>query len=240
MPGSGARDPAAGTGALTGARRYGGYESLQPPSNPVEDCLRSGVAGFGWCLVSWWVGVLILIFEYARRWGAHRGSGSRRESGPAWLIFAPFWIGDILALLVLARIVVKMASVKFASPARTRIARLDSRGRSRSTGNLPDMVGHGSSHGAGSGRGNCSSPTTITLDYFPLLQRVVITSVAAGLILVILSTEQVLVCLRWGREDGASGVPPTLAIAAPLLVLELLFLLRVVLIRTQGWLSGIT
>lgn len=222
---------------------YGSYQPLQPPSNPVEDCLHAGVTGLGWCMVSWLIGVLLLVLDYARRWGAHRNvdsssvSGSHQH-GPPWLIFAPFWVGDVLALLVLARVVSKVTSVRFAAPTRSRGTRR-SDGRDRSTGSLSDMSGHGSNAGGcGSGVGLGVAP--VSLDYFPLLQRVVVSAVGGFLLLVVLTVEQVLVCLRWGRAAGTAGVPPAMAIAAPLLVLEVFFLLRVALIRTQGWLSGLT
>lgn len=224
-----------GGGGGAGGGRFT-YEPLRPPSNPVEDCLRAGVAGLGWCLVSWLIGVFLLVFEYARRWGAQKSSDHFREPGPPWLIFGPFWAGDVLAIVVLAKIIMKVVSVKFCSPARNRNTRR-SDSRERSSGNLSELSGHGSNHGS---VGSTSSSNTVTMDYFPLLQRVVLTSVGATVLLLILIAEQVLVCLRWGREAGASGVPPTLAIAVPLIILELFFLLRVVLIRTQGWLSGIT
>lgn len=213
-----------------------------PPSNPVEDCLHAGLTGLGWCIVSWLIGVLLLVLEYARRWGAHRhpdtASGSQRGGGsPPWLIFAPFWIGDVLALLVLARIISKVASVRFAAPTRNRGARrID--GRDRSSGSLNDLSGHGSNHSSAHGGGTSFTP--VTLDYFPLLQRVVVTAIGVFLLLMVLMVEQVLVCCRWGREAGEPGVPSALAIAAPLLVLEIFCLARVAAIRTQGWLSGIT
>ena len=137
MPAGG---PAVGFGAGGGA--YGSYQPLCPRSNPVEDCLRAGVAGLGWCLVSWLIGVVLLVLDYARRWGAHRRSGGEaHQHRTPWLIFAPFWVGDFLALFVLARVAAKVSTVRFVSPARGRGRRGD--GRVRSTGNLNDSAGHG-------------------------------------------------------------------------------------------------
>lgn len=233
-------------GAGGGQGGYGSYQPLRPSSNPVEDCLRAGAAGLGWCLVAWFSGVVLLVFEYATRWGAHRGSGgSSREKhdddAPQWLVFSPFWIGDALALLVLARIMMKVSNIRFVTPARNRGGRR-SDGRVRSTGSLTELSGHGGGgNGAGGGGGvGALTFTPITLDYFPLLQRVVASSVGAFLVLLVFTMQQVLVCLRWGRDQDAPGVPKPLMIAAPLLVVEVFFLLRVVLIRTQGWLSGLT
>lgn len=225
-----------------------------PPSNPVEDCLHAGLAGLGWCMVSWLIGVLLLVLEYARRWGVHNNNSNNSSNpdtaassssrhgggggGPPWLTFAPFWIGDALALLVLARVVSKVASVRFAAPTRNRGARrID--GRVRSSSSLNDLSGHGSGHSS-SNHGGGASFIPVTLDYFPLLQRVVVTAIGVFVVLVLLTVEQVLVCCRWGRVAGDTGVPSAMAIAAPLLVLEVFCLVRVTLIRTQGWLSGTT
>ena len=145
--------PASGFGAAGTGVAYGSYQPLCPRSNPVEDCLRAGVAGLGWCLVSWLIGVLLLVLDYARRWGAHRRvSGEVHEHGTTWLVFAPFWVGDFLALLVLARVAAKVSTVRFVSPARGRGRRSD--GRARSTGNLNDATGQGGGGGGwGWGRG---------------------------------------------------------------------------------------
>lgn len=227
-----------------GGGGYGSYQPIRPTSNPVEDCLRAGAAGLGWCLLSWFTGVVLLVLEYAKRWGAHRGRSSGQHQGssdgPQWLVFSPFWIGDALALLVLARIVAKVANVRFATPARSRGARR-SDGRVRSTGSLSNLSGKGSNTDL-SGLDGGSGPTfaPITLDYFPLLQRVVASAVGAFFLLLLFTALQVLVCLRWGREASAPGAPPAMAIAAPMLLVEVFFLLRVALIRTHGWLSGLT
>lgn len=222
---------------------YGSYQPLRPASNPVEDCLRAGAAGLGWCLLSWFAGVVLLVLEYAKRWGAHRGQyhGGGSDAAPQWLVFSPFWIGDALALLVLARIVAKVTNVRFATPARNRGARR-SDGRVRSTGSLSNLSGHGSSNGGGGQDGGGGGPmfTPITLDYFPLLQRVVASAVGAFFLLLVFTAQQVLVCLRWGRAADAPGAPPAMVIAAPMLLVEGFFLLRVAFIRTHGWLSGLT
>ncbi|CAM9950998.1 unnamed protein product [Hapterophycus canaliculatus] len=238
--------PIGGSGGAGGAQGgYGSYQPLRPPSNPVEDCLRAGAAGLGWCLVSWCAGVVLLVFEYATRWGAHRGSSrEQHEDAPQWLVFSPFWIGDALALLVLARIMMKVSNIRFVSPARNRGARR-SDGRVRSTGSLTELSNHGVQAGGGNGVGGGGGVgaltfTPITLDYFPLLQRVVASSVGAFLVLLVFTMQQVLVCLRWGRDGDTPGVPKPLMVAAPLLLFEVFFLLRVALIRTQGWLSGLT
>lgn len=246
--------PVGGLGGGSGGV-YGSYQPLRPASNPVEDCLRAGAAGLGWCLLSWFAGVVLLVLEYAKRWGAHResssssgrqyhgGGGSSSDADPQWLVFSPFWIGDALALLVLVRIVAKVTNVRFATPARNRGARR-SDGRVRSTGSLSNLSGHGSNASGGGGcqDGGGGGPmfTPITLDYFPLLQRVVASAVGAFFLLLVFTTQQVLVCLRWGRTADAPGAPPAMVIAAPLLLVEGFFLLRVAFIRTHGWLSGLT
>ncbi|CAM9662239.1 unnamed protein product [Ectocarpus sp. 4 AP-2014] len=225
-------------GGAGGGGGYGTYQPLRPLSNPVEDCLRAGAAGLGWCLLCWFTGVVLLVLEYAKRWGAHRGTAEPEyDESPQWLVFSPFWVGDGLALLVLVRVMAKVTNIRFVTPARSRGAR---RGvaRSRSTGSLNDLSGPGSNAGGGGGSRLACAP--ITLDFFPLLQRVIATSVGAFLVLVVFTTQQVLICLRWGREAVAPGVPRPLVIAAPLLLVEAFFLLRVVLIRTHGWLSGLT
>lgn len=235
-----------GGGGGGGGGEYGTYQLLRPATNPVEDCLRAGVAGLGWCMVAWLFGVLFLVLDFAQRWGAHRkpssggSSSSPRVHEPTWLIFAPFWVGDALALLVLARVVSKIASVRFAAPTRNR-ARRNER-RSLSSSNLNDTATYGGNGGGGGGGTGTAlaTVTPITLDYFPLLQRVIVTAIGGFLLLVVLTTEQVLVCLRWGRPADSAWTPPAFAIAAPLLLLECFFLLRVVLIRTQGWLAGTT
>lgn len=235
--------PVGGLGGGGGGGGYGSYQPLRPTSNPVEDCLRAGAAGLGWCLLSWFTGVVLLVLEYAKRWGAHRGSSSRQQSSsdsPQWLVFSPFWIGDALALFVLARIATKVINVRFATPARSRGVRR-SDGRVRSTGSLSNLSGHGS-NASGGGHDGGGGPmfTPITLDYFPLLQRVVASAVGTFLLLIVFTAQQVLVCLRWGMEADAPGAPPAMVIAAPMLLVEVFFLLRVALIRTHGWLSGLT
>ncbi|CAM9157588.1 unnamed protein product [Scytosiphon promiscuus] len=241
--------PVGGPGGAGGGQGgYGSYQPLRPSSNPVEDCLRAGAAGLGWCLVAWFAGVVLLVFEYATRWGAHRGSSrEKHDEAPQWLVFSPFWVGDALALLVLARIMMKVSNIRFVTPARNRGARRGGDGRVRSTGSLTELSSHGPHGGGGNGAGGGGGGgvgaltfTPITLDFFPLLQQVVASSVGAFLVLLVFTMQQVLVCLRWGRDGDAPGVPKPLVVAAPLLVVEAFFLLRVVLIRTQGWLSGLT
>ena len=241
-----------GGGSGGGGGGYGSYQPLRAASNPVEDCLRAGSAGLGWCLMSWFVGVVILVFEYAKRWGAHRGVGGQKEDGsgsggsggggdgPQWLVFSPFWVGDVLALLVLVRVMAKVTNVRFATPARGRGARR-SDGRVRSTGSLTELSSHGANarNGGGCGGGGPSF-TPVPLDYFPLLQRVVATSLGAFLLLLVFTAQQVLVCLRWGRGADAPGSPGALALVVPLLLVEVFCLLRVAVIRTYGWLSGLT
>lgn len=233
--------PVGGPGGVGGGQGgYGSYQPLRPSSNPVEGCLRAGAAGLGWCLVSWFVGVVLLVVEYAARWGAHRGSDrDEPNDSPQWLAFSPFWLGDALALLVLARIMMKVSNIRFVTPSRNRGARR-SDGRVRSTGSLTELSTHGGGGGNGAGGVSALIFTPITLDYFPLLQRVVASSVGAFLVLLVFTMQQVLICLRWGRDGDASGVPRPLMIAAPLLLIEVFFLLKVALIRTQGWLSGVT
>lgn len=221
----------------------GGYGSYQPLlSNPVEECLRAGAAGLGWCLLCWFAGVVLLVFEYARRWGAHRGSPGQQHHGggddPQWLVFSPFWVGDALALLVLVRVMAKVTNVRFATPARNRGSRR-SDGRVRSTGSLSELSAHGANGRSAGGAGG-PSYAPIALEYFPLLQRVVASALGAFLLLLIFTAQQVLVCLRWGREADAPGVPRSLVVVAPLLVVEVFFLLRVAIIRTHGWISGLT
>lgn len=252
-------DAAGGAGARArgGGQGYGSYQPLTPQPNPVDACLRAGVAGFGWCMVSWLVGFVLLLLEYARQWDVHSGtkssknqgsstwgSNTRNEhsaagaaSGPAWLIFSPFWLGDILALLVLARVLSKVASVRLATPRnRGGPRRMDQGGRERSSGSLNDLGNGG------------AVVVPVNMDYFPLLQRVVVTSLGGFLVLVLAVAEQVLVCMWYGKEEagevagrGAGGgtVGP-LSLVAPLLVLEGLCLLRVTLLRTAGWLSAVT
>jgi len=229
-----------------GGGGYGSYQPLRPSSNPVEDCLRAGSAGLGWCLLSWFIGVVLLVLEYAKRWGAHRGSRGQGEEqsgdGPQWLVFSPFWIGDVLALLVLVRVMAKVTNIRFATPARSRGLRRGD-GRVRSTGSLSELSGHGTNprNGGGNGGGGGGpSYTPVTLDYFPLLQRVVASSLGAFLLLLVFTAQQVLVCLRWGRDADASGAPRALVLVVPLLLVEAFCLLRVVIIRTYGWLSGLT
>lgn len=237
--------PLGGGGGGGGGGGYGSYQPLRASTNPVEDCLRAGAAGLGWCLLCWFAGVVLLVFEYARRWGAHRGSRGQQHDGdgPQWLVFSPFWVGDALALLVLVRIMAKVTNVRFATPARNRGGRR-SDGRVRSTGSLTELSSHGanSRHGAGGGGGGGGGPsyTPITLEYFPLLQRVVASALGAFLLLLIFTAQQVLVCLRWGREADAPGAPRPLVVVAPLLIVEVFFLLRVAIIRTHGWISGLT
>lgn len=224
---------------------YGSYQPLRASTNPVEDCLRAGAAGLGWCLLCWFAGVVLLVVEYARRWGAHRGSRGQHQyqhggDAPQWLVFSPFWVGDALALVVLVRIIAKVTNVRFATPARNRGARR-SDGRVRSTGSLSELSSHGaSSRNAGGGGGGGPSYTPITLECFPLLQRVVASALGAFLLLLIFTAQQVLVCLRWGREADAPGAPRPLVVVAPLLLVEVFFLLRVAIIRTHGWISGLT
>lgn len=234
--GSGLSGSAARVAGLGGAARgYGCYEPLSQQSNPVNACLRAGVAGFGWCMVSWYIGVTLLVIEYARIWDAQigeRNSGMsseiyypRQASGPPWLIFAPFWLGDFLALVVLARVLSKIASVRLAAPTRNRGFRR-SDGRERSSGSLNELS-------------NGSNAVAVNMDYFPLLQRVVVTALGCFIVLLLVIVEQILACLRWGRATDA-GVPGSLALAAPALVLEGLCLLRITLLKTQGLLSAIT
>lgn len=241
--------PVGGLGGGGGGGGYGSYQPLRPSSNPVEDCLRAGSAGLGWCLLSWFIGVVLLVLEYAKRWGAHRGSRGQEQQrggdGPQWLVFSPFWVGDVLALLVLVRVMAKVTNIRFATPARNRGARRGGDGRVRSTGSLSELSGHGTNGrngGGGNGGGGGGGPsfTPVTLDYFPLLQRVVASSLGAFLLLLIFTTQQVLVCLRWGRDADASGAPRALVLVVPLLLVEAFCLLRVVIIRTYGWLSGLT
>lgn len=196
-------------------------------------------------MLCWFAGVVLLVFEYARRWGAHRGSRGQQhggDDGPQWLVFSPFWVGDALALLVLVRIMAKVTNVRFATPARSRGGRR-SDGRVRSTGSLTELSSHGAngrSAAAGGGGGGGPSYTPIALEYFPLLQRVVASALGAFLLLLIFTAQQVLVCLRWGREADAPGAPRPLVVVAPLLIVEVFFLLRVAIIRTHGWISGLT
>lgn len=219
--------------------------------NPVEDCLHAGVTGFGWCMVSWLVGVVLLALEYTRTWGhpaaAHqRGRNSRPSGGspdgPSWLIFAPFWLGDLLAIVVLARVLSKVASVRFATPHRSRngMRRSTADSRDRSTGSLNEL---------GSGNDAHCAIVPVNLDYFPLIQRVVVTAVVAFIVLVLAVTEQVLVCLWWGVHQqgqggggggGGGGGPGPFTLATPVLILEGLCLLRVLILRTEGLLSGLT
>lgn len=206
--------------------------------NPVNASLRAGLAGFGWCMVSWYIGVFFLVIIYIRNWDAHLGSsssgsedGSTREysqyiPGPPWLVFAPFWLGDFLALVVLARVLTMIASVRLATPARTRgLRRAD--GRERSSSSLNEL-------------GNGTNVVAVNMDYFPLLQRVVVTAFGCLVVLLLVMAEQILVCLRWSRHKEATGVPSPLVLAIPALILEGICLMRVTLLRTEGWLSGIT
>lgn len=233
--------PLGASGDGGGGGGYGSYQPLRTSSNPVEDCLRAGAAGLGWCLLCWSTGVVLLVLEYARRWGAHRGSRGQQRGGdgPQWLVFSPFWVGDALALLVLIRIMAKVANIRFATPARSRGGRR-SDGRVRSTGSLTDLSSHGANTRGAGGGGGGPSYAPITLEYFPLLQRVVASALGAFLLLLIFTAQQVLVCLRWGREADAPGVPRPLVVVAPLLLVEAFFLVKVAVIRTHGWISGLT
>lgn len=257
-----------GGGYGTGGSGVGTYQALgkgtyQPLhghyKNPVEECLHAGVTGFGWCMVAWLVGIVLLFIEYTRTWGhpaadanqsvRNFGSGGGRSpDGPSWLIFAPFWLGDLLAVAVLVRVLGKVASVRFATPHRNRSGmRRNADGRDRSTGSLSDLGG-GSLHGANGGGSSCNTIIPVNLDYFPLIQRVVVTTVVALIVLVMVVAEQVLVCRWWdseqerqrGRGGNVSEGPGPFALAAPVLTLAGLCLLRVLVLRTEGWLSGST
>lgn len=259
-----------GSVAGGGRGRGGGYrtgyqtvaESQKPQAhqkNPVEACLHFGVTGFGWCMISWVIGVVLLAVEYARTWDSpvtqqksqrngHSDTQSQRmglhprPDGLTLLIFAPFWVGDLIALIALAQVASNVASVRFAAPNRYRGGM---RRGDRSTGSLSDLGITGSdANGVG---GMC---VPVKLDYFPLMQRVVVTAVAAFFVLVLSIVEQVLVCLWWGgAQRGQTGggstaggrvAPGPFSLAAPLLVLEGLCLVKVVLLRTHGLLSGLT
>lgn len=238
-----------GTAVAGGIGGYGSYQPLHPSSNPVEDCLRAALSGLGWCMAALLIGVLLLVFDYARRRSSSPpqpltpppppSSSPKRSEGrdPPWLLFAPFWIGDAIVVVVLARVIAKIASVHFVPSTRNR------GGRSRSSGSLNDVPGQQVHNGGGAGSGGSGlAIAPVTLEYFPLLQKVAVSTLGAFFLLLLLATEQVLVCLRWGRgsEAGAAAVPTPLATVAPLLVLEVFLLSKVAIMRTQGWLSGIT
>lgn len=249
---SGAAGGGRGGGYGSGAGSYQAFAKQAaashhgPYKNPVEDCLHAGVTGLGWCMVAWLLGFALLALEYTRTWGHPAAPQSGRHGpggspdGPSWLIFAPFWLGDLLAVVVLARVVGKVASVRFATPHRSRngMRRTSTDSRDRSSGSLNELGG-----------GNDSSCVVVpvNLDYFPLIQRVVVTAVGAFVVLVLVVTEQVLVCLWWGGHQKGQGGgggggrgPGPFVLAAPVLTLEGLCLLRVLILRTEGLLSGLT
>ncbi|CAM9608061.1 unnamed protein product [Choristocarpus tenellus] len=198
--------------------------------NPVDDCMNLGAAGFGWCMLLWVFGCLSLLLNFARQSDYDEGNSTSTRSsgfrwgifhvqdsdGPPWLAFAPFWLGDIVGFAFLVRLICKVAGVRLAGPTR--------RGTRR----------YGTREDSGGASGDLR---LVNVDYFPLLQRVVVTWISSLLLLITLTVEQVLVCLQWG---GGSEAPGSLAVATPLLIIEFCCLLRVVLIRYHGWFSGLT
>ncbi|CAM9330822.1 unnamed protein product, partial [Discosporangium mesarthrocarpum] len=198
---------------------YGSYETEEEP-NAVDECLILGVAGFGWCMLFWFLGTLSILLFYVRQLdGGEHGKSTYgiwmfKYQGSPWMTFTPFWIGDIVAFAFLGRLIKKVVEVRLSGTSRRGPRRFESREA-------------------------CLGGDTIivNIDYFPLLQRVVITWAVSLLILIIVIIEQVLVCLKW---DGGGRAPGALAVATPMLVLEILCLLRVVLLRCHGWISGAT
>jgi len=156
--------PRASARSLSRAKRgRNGVGSLSPDSmvreeNPVEACLKVAVRGVAWTLSLWCIGLLFLAInavdpKFLLNW---------------YMVFMPFWAGDLMAIFVQARVLVSACSFRFLPNERLALRRY-----------MQDQ-----------------QTQAVDMNYLPLVQKVVFTVVVSVPTLLMVIAFQVLVCMR--------------------------------------------
>ncbi|CAM9205948.1 unnamed protein product, partial [Heterosigma akashiwo] len=173
--------------------------SISREENPVELCLKIAVKGLGLTLLLWCIGLLFVALAVCN--AAGRASWA--------FIFTPFWLGDIMALAVQARVLAAACSFRFLPNERLALRRY-----------LQDQ-----------------STRAVDMNYLPLVQRVVLAVAVSVPALLLLVAFQVLLCLRLEGAAGAMS-PSAAAVALPLFLAEGVGLAHFCLLRDHSLASA--
>jgi len=147
------------------------HSSTVSQENPVELCLKIAVKGVAWTLFLWCLGLLALVIHELLHFPLS-------DSWDWYLIFIPFWAGDLAAIFVQARVLVTACSFRFLPNERLALRRYMQE----------------------------QTTQAVDMNYLPLVQKVVFTVVISVLALILAVVFQVLVCMKLTGNSSSTMV----------------------------------
>mmetsp|Transcript_138 Transcript_138/g.204 ORF Transcript_138/g.204 Transcript_138/m.204 type:complete len:497 (-) Transcript_138:55-1545(-) len=153
-----------------------------------------------------------------------------------WVLFTPFWLGDIVAFCFQFAMLARAYLLRFLTQEQQNALR-----QRYGSMNSPDDASFQSqplvSEIGGFGVGPLNLSTAVDVAYMPLVQRTALKTAMSIPVLLILVVQQILVCLELSQYSSDKSLRCRMLVCFfPILFLQVFELLRVFLIRTKTFL----